>query len=237
MGRNRHKRKNSHVVIVTSDATETSAKQFRIRPWIVQAFVLLLSALIGIVIGVYVFEKDTWTTRIFQDAEQEEIIAGLEEEKLALQNQVEDLNAKIQILSETVTQKTESEKALAEQLEQQFLPTEFPLTGSATEQAPPEGDPMCLFSATGGAMVVATASGSVYLVTDDGEYGHNVWIDHGNGYMTIYRNQGEVKVKQGESVTQGNTLFLIGDDNNVLGYQMMKDGEYIDPMEMLVISG
>ena len=96
---------------------------------------------------------------------------------------------------------------------------------------------MCIFTAAAGAMAVSTASGTVIAVNDDSEYGHNIWIDHGNGYVTIYRNQGDVKVKQGEEVTQGTTLFLISDENSKLGYQMMKDGVYINPMDMLVISG
>ena len=89
---------------------------------------------------------------------------------------------------------------------------------------------MCIFTAAEGSMVVATAGGTVIAVNDEGEYGHNIWIDHGNGYITIYRNQGDVKVKQGETVTQRTTLFLIGADNTKLGYQMMKDGAYINPM-------
>ena len=39
------------------------------------------------------------------------------------------------------------------------------------------------------------------------------------------------------SVVQGSTLFTIDKDNEILGYQMMKDGTYISPMEMLLISG
>ena len=100
-----------------------------------------------------------------------------------------------------------------------------------------EGEPMCIFTAAGGAMVVATAAGTVTAVNDDSEYGHNIWVDHGNGYVTVYRNSGEIKVKQGETVTQGTTLFLVGEENNRLCYQMLKDGVYIDPMEMLAISG
>ena len=96
---------------------------------------------------------------------------------------------------------------------------------------------MCIFSCTTGSMVVATAGGTVIAVNDDGEYGHNVWVDHGNGYVTIYRNQGEVKVKQGQTVRQGNTLMMITDENSKLGYQMMKDSAYINPMELLNISG
>ena len=46
-----------------------------------------------------------------------------------------------------------------------------------------------------------------------------------------------MKVKQGETVTQGTTLFLITDNSSKLGYQMMKDGAYVNPMDMLNISG
>ena len=240
MGRRRHKRKNSHVVIVTSDAVDAGAnlRQFRIRPWIVQAFVLIFSVFIGAVIGFFIYQRDNL---VIDDgpAEQhdEEIIAKLQEENMALQIQVTDLSATIQILSETVNQKTMSESMLAEQLAQQSIPSEFPLTGSATSEEVTEGDPICIFTATSGAMVVATASGTVTAVNDDAEYGHNVWVDHGNGYVTIYKNQGEVKVKQGETVKQGSTLFLIDEENNRLGYQMMKDGSYINPMDMIEISG
>ena len=147
------------------------------------------------------------------------------------------LNETIQILSDTINQKTQNENELSEQLQKQTTPTEFPLTGSATMEEVTEGNPMCIFTATDGAMVVATAAGTVTAVNDDSEYGHNIWVDHGNGYVTIYRNSGEIKVKQGETVTQGTTLFLVGEENSKLGYQMLKDGVYINPMEMLTISG
>ena len=41
----------------------------------------------------------------------------------------------------------------------------------------------------------------------------------------------------GDSVVQGTTLFVIGEDNADQGYQMQKDGSYINPMDMLAISG
>ena len=240
MGRRRHKRKNSHVVIVTSDAVDAKTRHFRIRSWIVETFTILLCIAIGTAIGYIIFLQDLQVEDTGQvpNVQQQETIEALEEENAALQAQIAELTSTVQILSDTVTQKTESEGLLAQQLEQQSIPTEFPLKGKATfEEVPEEGDPMCIIKASSGAMVVATANGTVSAVNDDGEYGHNVWVDHGNGYVTIYRNQGEVMVKQGETVKQGSTLFLINDENNRLGYQMMKDGAYIDPMEMLAIYG
>ncbi len=238
MRQRRHKRKNSHVVIVTSDAVDAGTKEYRIRPWAIELVVLVLSMMIGAAIGILIFEGNAIESPVVQQDPQQDLrIEQLEEENALLQSQIEELNSTIQVLSATVTQKTESETSLTEKLEQQYIPTEFPLTSSATYEEITEGDPMCLFTATAGALVVATASGTVSAVNDDAEYGHNVWVDHGNGYVTIYRNQGEVKVKQGEMVRQGSTLFLINEDNSSLGYQMMKDGVYINPMDVLAISG
>lgn len=239
MRRRRHKRKNCHVVIVTSDAVDASTKQFRVRPWVVEVLVLLISVAAGAAIGYFLFEQDIPREEVIQNSQQqEELIAELEEENAALQTQIAELTNTVQILSDTVIQKAESENSLTEQLEQQYIPTEFPLTSRATYEEITEGDPMCVWTATEGAtMVVATANGTVSAVNDDGEYGHNVWIDHGNGYVTIYRNQGEVMVKQGETVRQGSTLFIINDESNKLGYQVMKNGEYINPMDVLAING
>lgn len=71
------------------------------------------------------------------------------------------------------------------------------------------------------------ASGTVIAINDDEIYGHSVWVDHGNGYVTIYRNKGDTTVNVEDSVVQGTTLFVIGEDNADLGYQMQKDGSYI----------
>lgn len=237
MGRQRHKRKKRQMVILASDAVDTGIEQFRYHPWVWRVILLILCIFMGAALGYFYFEKEVWAEKNRETAAQQEQIAALEQEKADLENQVASLEETVQILSETINQKTQNETQLSEQLEKQTLPTEFPLTGSATMEEAAEGDPICIFTAVSGAMVVATAGGTVTAVNDDSEYGHNVWVDHGNGYVTIYRNSGEVKVKQGEKVTQGTTLFLIDDENSKLGYQMLKDGVYINPMEMLAISG
>jgi len=237
MRRKKHKRKSHHVLIVTSDAVDSGVKQYRIHPGLMYALFLILCVGIGSAVGYFVYGQGDVREKKAQTQNQEETIAQLQQEKAELEIQIASLNEKVQILSDTVNQKTQSETELSQQLEKQSTPTEFPLTGSASMEEAAEGDPMCIFTAASGAMVVATAGGTITAINDDSEYGHNIWVDHGNGYVTIYRNQGEVKVKQGETVSQGTTLFLIGDENNKLGYQMMKDGAYINPMDMLVISG
>jgi len=63
MGRQRHKRKKHQMVILASDAVDAGIQQFRYRPWILRTVVLILSALIGVAIGYFYFEKDVWAER------------------------------------------------------------------------------------------------------------------------------------------------------------------------------
>ena len=63
----------------------------------------------------------------------------------------------------------QNENELSATLEKQSLPTEFPLTGSASMEEVTEGEPMCIFHASVGTTVVAAASGTVMAVNDDGE--------------------------------------------------------------------
>ena len=252
MKRGRHKRKNNQVLIVTSDAVDAGIKQYKIRPHLLRGATLVLCVLIGALIGYFIFEKDIWAERLEQTASQKEAIKAIEQEKADLEdritglndeiaglnNEIADLNEQIMILSTTVAQKTQSENELRQEIEKQSLPTKFPLTGAVSSMEEfTEGNPICVFTAAVGSMVVATAKGTVIVVNEDPEYGHNVWVDHGNGYVTVYKNKGEVRVKQGEAVAPGTTLFLVEADNNQLGYQMMKEGSYINPMDMLAISG
>lgn len=247
----KHKRKMNHVVIVTSDAVDANVKQFRIRPWILQAVILLLCIVIGALIGYLNYEKQIWSVMSQKNTSLQETISNLEGEKEVLniqmqelQTQIEELdiqieerNEQILILSETVNQKIQSEKELVAELESQSLPTGFPLKGLATMEDEMEDNMTCIFNTSKGSTVVATASGTVTAVNDDVEYGHSVWIDHGNGYLTIYKNKGDVTVSEGDSVVRGSTLFVVGEEKMKLGYQMKKDGGYINPMDMLTING
>lgn len=249
--RKKHKHQRNHVIIVTSDAVDADARQFQIKPWLLQTMIIVGCVIVGAVLGYFIYEKDVWEVanqKIDEQKvlveDQKSIVASKEDEIQALNQQIKDLEAeiaarddKINILSETVNQKSAEVEGLVETLAAQALPTEYPLTGSASIEESKGENPISIFTASAGITVVATASGTVTAINEDAEYGHNVWVDHGNGYITIYRNQGDSNVKLGDEVAQGTTIFIIGTDNTKFGYQIMKDGTYIDPMEMLSISG
>ena len=105
------------------------------------------------------------------------------------------------------------------------------------DEASAEDWPICIFTATEGATAVAAGNGTVVEVSEDPEYGYRVIIDHGNGYQSIYLNQGDPKVKEGDSISRGVTIYVIGSENISLGYQITKDGSYINPMDIIAISG
>ena len=164
-----------------------------------------------------------------------------------LETENKELTDKVDALSETLNQKLQEEAAEAEAYAQEFLPKDFPLTGSATVEESSitvqvDGEntqqrPIAIFTGTEGTTVVASGSGTVITIADDAEYGHVLGVDHGNGYVSMYYNSGDAQVNVGDTVTIGTVLFAIGADNTRLGFQITQDGVYIDPMTMVEIYG
>lgn len=164
-------------------------------------------------------------------------INNLTDENEALTVENSTLSSKVAVLSETVSMKVETEDAISQEIVENAIPKGFPMSGSATMKEAGEGDPMLVFTADQGVNVITTGTGTVLSVDMDAEYGTRIVVDHGNGYQSIYRNKGTALVKTGEELGKGYILFTVGEDNQELGYQIMKDEEYIDPMVLIEING
>ena len=102
---------------------------------------------------------------------------------------------------------------------------------------PKTGDPILIITAEKGATITAAGSGTVTSVAGDIKYGNSITIDHGNGYVSIYRNAGESLVHEGDAVTPTTTLMIIGEDNTKIGYQIQYNGQFIDPEDVIEING
>lgn len=86
-------------------------------------------------------------------------------------------------------------------------------------------------------VVKASAEGTIKSIKNDPRYGLTVVIEHSNGFTSVYSNlltaefvvEGE-KVKQGQTIgTVGNTAtFEIADEAH-LHFEILKDGENLDP--------
>lgn len=245
MLRDKHKRKINHVVLVTSDATDFGVKQFRISPGMLWVVIGILCVLIGILIGYIAYQERIWLAMDNRSDMQTKQIATLQEtneqlraEKLNLESEMADQEKTMQILSDTVNQNTKTIQDMQAILDKQSTPTEFPLSGSASiETINEEDEKICIFTAAVGKTVTATATGTVVAAEEDEEYGYRIVVDHGNGYQTVYRNGSGPLVRLGDSVYGGTALYEIKRRHEKLGYQILKDGVYINPEEMLAISG
>ena len=233
----KHKRRVFRHLILASDDTETKPKvlKYHVMTFIILA--VIFSLVLGGFVGLVIFERGRDQRYERTIAEKDGEIDQLNDEKSVLNGEIASLNDKIEILSNTVATKTANENELTETLEAQSIPSEYPLTGSASFTRMDGDEPGCIFDASDGSTVVATAAGKVTEISEDENYGNVIVIDHGNGYITTYMNKGDVMVKKGDDVAQGTTLFIIGDGNTELRYQISKEGTYIDPLEVIHIDG
>lgn len=254
------KRKITYTIILTSDSPAASHRRMHIRTGAlaVVSFVLFVA-----VICYAVYSTITMGGYVERSTKQVEQIVQLKEEneKLAAENKT--LGDRAASLEETLEKKEAQEHELVAAHEENYIPRGFPMSGAAQileedtaaeaegEQA--EGEQAedddtlkveakaewkeRIFVSTEGTKVVATAPGTIKEVREaEGEVSY-VIIDHGNGYVTTYRNLGSPIVEEGSQVLKGVALFLVGEDNTETGYSIRKDEGYVDPLELIEIKG
>lgn len=92
-----------------------------------------------------------------------------------------------------------------------------------------------------GKNIVASRAGTVSYVqtTDNGGYGIYLRIDHGDGFETLYAHCSELKVSQGQRVSQGQVIALVGSTGAATGphvhFEVFKNGERVDPLDYVSI--
>ncbi len=231
------KRKNKYALLLVTQKDEGTMKQYSISPALVEVLAAILFLLVVGVICKFVYDSITLKDARKEIVDQIVTINNLTDENEALTVENATLTSKITVLSETVSKKAATEDAISQETVENALPKGFPLSGSATMKEAEEGDPMLIFSASQGINVITTGTGVVVSVGADETYGTKVIVDHGNGYQSVYRNNGVALVKDGEELGKGYIIFTVGEENQELGYQIMKDEEYIDPMQLIDING
>lgn len=250
------KRKITYTIILTSDSPAANYRRMHIKTGAlaVVSFVAFVA-----VICYAVYTTITMGGYIERNAKQLEQIVQMKAENETLTAEKESLTGRITSLEETLSRKEEQEHELVAAHEETYIPKGFPMSGAAQikeEDTAAEGGEdeeneeentlkveaneewkELIFVAAEGTKVVATAPGTVKEVREaEGEVSY-VIIDHGNGYVTTYRNLGSPIVEEGSQVVKGVALFLVGEDNTETGYSIRKDDSYIDPLEMIEIKG
>ena len=79
----------------------------------------------------------------------------------------------------------------------------------------------------------AAAAGRVIAVDDYFYSGKSVWLDHGQGFITLYIHMSRIDVKEGDSVARGSVIGLSGASGQVTGphlhWAVVLNGVYVDP--------
>ncbi len=252
----KHRHKRHYTFMVISGDSDGTTKRLHLNH--VKTQILAYSAfIIALILLCYIiFSAMTIHTLRSIQAEQKQQIEELVTENSTLEASYESLITEEQQLTAALNQRLESEQQSAEEAETLAIPTGFPLTGTANMKnalddttsttiteltdenaADATGNPIVLFEAATGSNIIATGTGTVLSVTTDAKFGNMVAIEHGNGYISIYRNAGDALVSEGDSVDRGDILFVVGENNTTLGYQIQQDDAYIDPEDLIEING
>lgn len=164
----------------------------------------------------------------------------LSEQNAAMQVENEELQEKVVILSDTVNGKVQKEQEREAEIAKSYIPTGFPMKGTASyseSETELDGNPIAVFHASPGMSVIATANGEVSSIAGDDTVGFIVMVNHGNGYYSVYRNGTSPKVKEGETVTNTTVLFDMEAGHETLGYQIIENERFIDPLSLMETYG
>ena len=253
----KHRHKRSYTFMVISGDSDGVTKRLHLNhsqtQWLaysIFAFALFLGCYI-------IYSIMTISNLKAIQAEQKQEISDLQEENSSLAASYESASSNSEHIQAALSERLKNERQASEEAEKLAVPSGFPLTGTTPlpTQAVDDpnatnitkltdknkdtatGNPLVLFTAAPGSNIIAPGSGKVMTVTSDAKFGHIVSIDHGNGYISIYRNEGSPVVSEGDTVDRGDLLYVVGSQNKTLGYQIQKDEKYVNPEDVMDIKG
>ena len=252
----KHRHKRHYTFMVISGDSDGSTRRLHLNHFKTQLLAYTCFALALAIVCYIIYSVMTINTLKEIQAEQKAEIEQLKENNSTLEASNAKYETEVEQLSAAINKRIVDEQQSAEEAEALALPTGFPLTGTAsmvsalddassttitelTDDNKDEatGNPIVVFTASEGSSVIASGTGTITTVTTDTKFGNQVVIDHGNGYISIYRNAGDPLVSEGSSLDRGDIIFVVGESNISLGYQILLDNEYIDPEDLIEING
>ena len=251
MKQHRHKREESFSILLISNVGQSS-RQFHVSRLLVRAAVSLLAVFLIVLIGlVYLAVSDQGKTQKLktQLAEQEQQLAQLEEEieslkseKLSLASENEELSLQLAaaLPPEGETEETDQAEETANQEADPAFPSRYPCSGSGIMTATySEEQPYISIAIRADGNIIAAGDGTVSEIGSDDTYPLIVELDHGNGYRTRYmcRKDADIKTGEGDPVRIGEILLTTKSDDTQLDYQVIYEGEIIDPLSVIDAKG
>lgn len=238
----KNKRKSSFAVLLVREKADGTIRQHHISSILIELLLFFL-----FIVAVAVVCEIIYQSILIGDIREETVnnlitIQEMTETNGLLEEENSDLSDKVAVLSETVAKQAAEDEVREAEVMEASLPKGFPLSGSSgsgsvSMEESEEDSRTLILQASAGNAVVTVGTGIVETIEPDDQYGTKLVMDHQNGYRSIYYNQGIPLVKEGETLGKRYILFLVGEENLVLAYQIMNEEEYIDPKEIMEISG
>jgi len=252
-GPRKHRHKRNYTIMIISGDSDGQNKRIHLGHVKTQILAFTLFLILLVIVCYIIYSSIYIKNADLMTAQQTDQINTLSSENSSLYASNDELEAEVTQLSLALNQKVAEEASAEEQAANASLPKGFPLSSSASYKSTLDdpnadasgkassssktGNPILVFTASAGSQVVASGDGTVVTVTADAKYGNCVTIDHGNGYVSVYRNKGDSLVKAKDKVSRGDPLFVVGKSNTTLGYQIEYNDEFIDPESMIEING
>ncbi len=120
------------------------------------------------------------------------------------------------------------------------FPTHFPVNGSVTRGFnPEEGHPGIDIAASDQSEFTALAGGTVIKAGWTLEFGYVTYLQHADGYISVYKHGAKLYVKEGDIVQSGDLLGVVGDRGALsfgshLHLEIWKHGVAQDPLLYLI---
>ena len=245
MKQRKHKRKESFSILLISN-TGLSNKQIHITRSILRGFfvfILLICVVCGWLAYQYWSGYQNGARRMGvkgqSDASSEELL-----EKLASQEElVKQLEAEKTELNDKNNALTTENKALLEAAK-----TSMGVGNEDGVQAGEEAEPDVIvpglypyvsINTQNAGNVIASGDGTVVSVGSDDTYPLIIEIEHESGYKTRYMflQEAESLQAEGAQVQAGDILATLGANNIQLDYQVIHEGEPIDPLDVFEAKG
>lgn len=258
----KHKHKESFSILLISNTGQNS-RQFHASPFFLRLFTVFVIVLC-ISSGWLIYQYWTgWENRTAfsaagrkentDDSEiqeellerlstQEKMVAQLEEEKESLSRQNEALTSENKALLAAAKGNLATEQETQEQSaeEDTAFPSKYPYSeqGTVAEKYSAE-HPYLSIDTEGAGNIIAAGDGTVSMVGSDETYPLIIEIEHGNGYQTRYMflQAAEAKQAEGEQVQIGTALAAVDTDNVQVDYQVIFEGQPIDPLIVFEAKG
>ena len=248
MKRKGHNHKESFSILLISNTGQQS-RQFHISRFATRLLIVLL-VLICVAIGgaVWIFCQNPFegivqnnNLRAQMDS-QAQTIQQLEAEKEALAQELAALQQENDNLLQTMNTPNEEEEVEPDEPADPDagIPRRYPTSGTSGRLSSySEEEPYLAISTHTEGNIIATGNGTVTAVSSDDTYPVIVEVEHDKGYRTRYmcRQTADVLATEGAQVEAGDTLFTITVDDSQLDYQILFEGEPIDPLTVIEAKG